>query len=88
MVGGTLARTSDFRVDLGVSGSTIVSGSSDRPSLSWIPHLLTSALSLGISSLFCRATQCMWDSPTLAFSLSSHRLSFISHVFTSRFLDS
>jgi hypothetical protein len=59
MVGGVLARASTFRVGLGVSGSTIVSGSCARPSLSRIPHLLTSALSLGISSLFCRATQCM-----------------------------
>jgi hypothetical protein len=59
MVGGALTRTSAFRVDLGVSGATIVSGSCARPSLSRIPHLLTSALSLGISSLFCRATQCM-----------------------------
>ncbi len=59
MVGGALARASVFRVDLGVSGPTIVSGSCVRPSLSRIPHLLTSTLSLGISSLFCRATQCM-----------------------------
>ncbi len=28
------------------------------------------------------------DSSTLAFSLSSHRLSFITHIFSSRFLDS
>jgi hypothetical protein len=37
-------------------------------------------------------TQCMWDmyldSSTLAFSLSSHRPSFISLFFSSRFLDS
>ena len=59
MVGGALARASTFHVGLGVSGATIVSGSCARPSLSRIPHLLTSALSLGISSLFCRATQCM-----------------------------
>ena len=59
MVGGALARASAFRVGLGVSGATIVSGSCARPSLSRLPHLLTSALSLGISSLFCRATQCM-----------------------------
>ena len=44
---------------LGVSGATIVSGSCDRPSHSWISRLLTSSLSLGISSLFCRSTQCM-----------------------------
>jgi hypothetical protein len=30
-----------------------------RPSHSWISHLLTSSLSVGISSLFCRAAQCM-----------------------------
>jgi hypothetical protein len=42
---------------------------------SWISRLLTSSLSLGISSLFCRATQFIFvrhvDSSTLAFSLSS-----------------
>jgi hypothetical protein len=59
MVGGTLTRTSALRVDLGVSGTTIVSGSCVRPSHSWIFRLLTSSLSLGISSLFCRTTQCM-----------------------------
>ena len=59
MVGGALARASALRVGLGVSGATIVSGSCARPSHSWISRLLTSSLSLGISSLFCRATQCM-----------------------------
>ena len=59
MVGGVLTRTSDFRVGLGVSGDTIVSGSYAHPSDSRISLLLTSSLSLGISSLFCRATQCM-----------------------------
>jgi hypothetical protein len=54
-----LARASAFRVGLGVSGVTIVSGSCARPSISRIPHLLTSTLSLGISSLYCCATQCM-----------------------------
>jgi hypothetical protein len=33
--------------------------SCDHSSYSWISHLLTSSLSLGISSLFCRTTQCM-----------------------------
>jgi hypothetical protein len=37
--------------------STIVSGLHARSSHSCISHLLTSSLSLGISSLFCRATQ-------------------------------
>jgi hypothetical protein len=46
-------------VGLGVSGVTIVPGSGVRPSYSWISHLLTSSLSLGTSSLFCRVTQCM-----------------------------
>jgi hypothetical protein len=59
MVGGALARASTLRVGLGVSGDTIVSGSCVRPSYSWISLLLTSSLSLGISSLFCRGTQCM-----------------------------
>ena len=59
MVVGALARASALRVGLGVSGATIVSGSCAHPSYSWISRLLTSSLSLGISSLFCRATQCM-----------------------------
>ncbi len=59
MVGGVLTRASSFRVDLGFSGSTIVSGSCARPSHSRISRLLTSSLSIGISSLFCCVTQCM-----------------------------
>jgi hypothetical protein len=54
-----LVRASVFRVGLGVAGATIVSGSCARPSHSRISHLLTSSLSIGISSLFCRVTQCM-----------------------------
>jgi hypothetical protein len=54
-----LVRVSAFRVGLGVSGTTIVSGSCTCPSHLWISHMLTSSSSLGISSLFCRATQCM-----------------------------
>jgi hypothetical protein len=59
MVGGALARASALPVGLGVGGATIVPGSCARPSHSWISRLLTSSSSLGISSLFCRATQCM-----------------------------
>jgi hypothetical protein len=59
MVGGALARASGLNVDSGVSGATIVSGSCAHPSHSWISRLLISSLPLGISSLFCRATQCM-----------------------------
>ena len=59
MVGGALARASAFRVGLGVGGAAVASGSCARPSHSWISRLLTSSLSLGISSLFCRGTQCM-----------------------------
>jgi hypothetical protein len=59
MVGGALARASALRVGLGVSGATIVPGSCAHPSHSWISSLLTSSLSLGISSLLYRATQCM-----------------------------
>jgi hypothetical protein len=59
MVGGALTRASAFRVDLGVSGTAIVSGSCACPSHFWMSHVLTSSSSLGSSSLFCRATQCM-----------------------------
>ena len=58
MVDGDLVRSSAFRVGLGVSGATIVSGSCTRPSHSRISRVLTSSLSLGVSSLFCRGTQC------------------------------
>ena len=59
MVDGALARTSALSVGLGVGGAAVASGSRARPSHSWISRLLTSSSSLGISSLFCRATQCM-----------------------------
>jgi hypothetical protein len=55
MVGDALTRISVLSVGLGVNGATIVSGSCARPSYSWISRLLTSSLSLGICSLFCRA---------------------------------
>ncbi len=69
-----LSRVSALCVGLGVGGATIVSGSCTRPSHSWISSLLTSSLSLGISSLFCRATQSMWgvQIPQL-YLLVSHR---------------
>jgi hypothetical protein len=59
MVGGALARASALNVGLGVGGTTIASGSRVRTSHSWTSRLLTSSFSLGVSSLFCRATQCM-----------------------------
>ena len=61
MVGGALARASAFHVGLGVGGTTIVSGSRVRTSHSWTSRLLTSSFSLGVSSLFCRATQWIRD---------------------------
>ena len=59
MVGGALERVSSLHVVLGVGGTTIASGSRVRTSHSWTSRLLTSSFSLGVSSLFCRATQCM-----------------------------
>ena len=59
MVGGVLSRTSVLNVGLGVGGTTIASGSRVRTSHSWTSRLLTSSISLGVSSLFCRATQCI-----------------------------
>jgi hypothetical protein len=52
MVGGALERVSAFRVGLGVSGATIVSGSCACPSHLWMSRVLTSASSLGISTNF------------------------------------
>jgi hypothetical protein len=57
MVGGALVRVSTLRVGLGVGGATIASGSCAHPSHSWTSRLLTSSFSLGVSNLFCRATQ-------------------------------
>ena len=59
MVGDNLARVLALRFGLGVGGGRIASGLRTRPSHSWMSYLLTSSLSLGVSSLFCRATQCM-----------------------------
>jgi hypothetical protein len=59
MVGGALARASALNVGLGVGGTTIASGSCVHTSHSWTSRLLTSSFSLGVPSLFCRATQCM-----------------------------
>ena len=59
MVGDALTRVSALRVGLGVGGVTIASGSRDHPSHSWTSRLLTSSFSLGVSSLFCRVTQCI-----------------------------
>jgi hypothetical protein len=59
MVGDSLTRDSTLYVDLGVGGTTIVSGSRVHTSHSWTSRLLTSSFSLGVSILFCRATQCM-----------------------------
>ena len=58
IVDGALTRASALHVDLGVGGTTIVSGSRVRTSHSWTSRLLTSSFSLGVSSLFCRGTQC------------------------------
>ena len=59
MVGGALARASALHVGLGVGGTTIASGSRARTSHSWTSRLFNSSFSLGVSSLFCRATQSM-----------------------------
>ena len=40
---------------------SVVSGSRVHTSHSWTSRLLTSSFSLGVSSLFCRATRCMRD---------------------------
>jgi hypothetical protein len=50
VVDGALARATALHVGLGVSGTTMVSGSFARPSHVWISHMLTSSLSLGIPS--------------------------------------
>jgi hypothetical protein len=74
MVGGALTRASALRVGLGVGVATIVSGSCVRPSNSWTSHFLTSCFSLGVSSLFCRATQCIrgMQIPQLELLVSHH----------------
>ena len=61
MVDGVLPRVSVLNVGLGVGGTTITSGSRVRTSDSWTARFLTSSFSLGVSSLFCRGTQCIRD---------------------------
>ena len=61
IVDGALTRVSVLNVGLGVGGITIVSGSRVHTSHSWTSRLLTSSFSLGVSSLFCRSTQCIRD---------------------------
>ena len=61
MVGGVLTRDSSLNVGLGVGGTTITSGSRVHTLDSWTSRLLTSSFSLGVSSLFCRTTQCIRD---------------------------
>ena len=61
MVGGTLTRASVLNVGLSVGGTTIASGSRVHTSHSWTSRLVTSSFPLGVSSLFCRATQCIRD---------------------------
>ncbi len=61
MIDVTLLRSSALHVGLGVGGTTMSSGSCAHTSHSWTSRLLTSSFSLGVSSLFCRATQCMRD---------------------------
>ncbi len=58
MVGGALARASAFRVGLGLSGATIVSGSCACPSHVWISRVSTSSSSLGISSFVVQPSVC------------------------------
>jgi hypothetical protein len=57
MVVGALVRSSTLCVGLDVGGTTITSGSRDRPSNSWTSRLLTSSFSLGVSSLCCREVE-------------------------------
>ncbi len=72
-------------VGLGVGGVTIASGSRVHPSHSRTSRLLTSSLSLGVSGFVLSYNPVdarHVDSSTLAFSLSSHRPSFLSLAFS------
>ena len=85
--GNLLAKAASLRINLNLDGAPITSQSHTHPSHSQTSRLLTSSLSLGVP--VPRPTQCRRvNSLVLVCSLSSHRHSYISFVFKSRFIDS
>ena len=86
-VGNILAKAAALRVNLNIDGAPIASKSHTRPSHSQTPRLLTSSLFFRCSSppsnpVYARRA----DPSSLAFSLSSYRHSYISFLFSSRFI--
>ncbi len=87
-VGHILAKAATLRINLNIDGAPITSRSHTHPSLSQTSRLLTSSLSLGVpvphNPVYVRRV----DPSALALSLSLHRHSYISILFSSRFLPS
>ena len=81
-VGNILVTADSIRITLNLDGTPIVSQTHTHPSHSQTSRLSTSSLSLGVPD-----TRRV-DSSGLVFSLSSHRLSYVGLVLTSRFIDS
>ena len=88
-VSSILAKVAVLRINLNLDGSSIASKSHTHPSHSQTSCLLTSSLSLGVP--VPRPARCVRGVQLpqfLVFSLSSHRYSYISLLFSSRFIDS
>ena len=83
--GNLLAKATSLRINLNLDGVSIASKSHTHPSHSQTSCLLTSSLSLGVPvPVSVRRV----DSSVLVFSLSSYRYSYVSLLFSSRFIDS
>ncbi len=88
-IGNILAKVEALRINLNIDGAPIASRSHTHPSHSQTSRLLTSSLSLGVpdtsppsNPVYTRRV----DPSALAFSLSSHRHSYISLLCRSRFI--
>ncbi len=90
--GNILVKPGTLRIILNIDGSPLTSRTHTHPSYSQTSRSLTSSLSLGVPVPW--STQCMWDMShilqlypsTLSFSLLSHRHSYKSLLFRSRFI--
>jgi hypothetical protein len=81
-VDSTLTKAAALRVNLNLDGAPIVSRTHTHPSHSQTSRLLTSSLSLGVEVRNPVYVRCANPLP-LDFSLSSHRPSYISLLYSS-----
>jgi hypothetical protein len=81
-----LTKTAVLRITLNIDGTPLTSRSHTYPSHSQTSRLLISSLSLGVPGSHATVYVSGVDLSTSAFSLSSHRHSYISLLFSSRFI--